>query len=66
MLITGKKDAPFRFQRHLRLQNGRWCITDELFAQSWKHVLTAGIGCDQTSIYVVMSFPKGTITALAT
>jgi len=36
--------------------------TDELFAQSWKQVLTAGIGCDQTSIYVVMSrTSKGTI-----
>jgi len=38
MLITGKKD-PFRFQL-VALQNGRWCITDELQAQ-WKHV-TAG------------------------
>lgn len=54
MLITGKNDAPFRFKRQLRWENG-WCITDELQAESWDNVITAGIGCDQTSIYVVMS-----------
>ena len=61
MLITGKKDAPFRFLRQLRWQNERWCVTDELQAESWKDVITAGIGCDQTSIYVVMSrtFQRG-------
>lgn len=55
MLITGKKDAPFRFKRQLQWVQGRWCITDELQAVSWDNVITAGIGCDQTSIYVVMS-----------
>ena len=55
MLITGKKNAPFRFMRQLRWENGRWCVIDELQAQSWHNVITAGIGCDQTSIYVVMS-----------
>ena len=55
MLITGKQDAPFHFQRQLHWNNGRWCITDELQAQSWKNVSAAGIGSDQTSIYVVMS-----------
>lgn len=55
MLITGKKKAPFRFIRQLRWDGECWCVTDELQAQSWDNVITAGIGCDQTSIYVVMS-----------
>ena len=61
ILITGKKSAPFRFQRRLQWQNGRWQISDELSAASWNKVISAGIGVDQTSIYVVMSrtFQKG-------
>jgi hypothetical protein len=55
ILITGKKNAPFRFVRQLEWQNGQWQITDKLYAQSWHQVISAGIGCDQTSIYVVMS-----------
>ena len=55
ILITGKNDAPFRFIRRLSWENGKWHINDELHAQSWDNVISAGIGCDQTSIYVVMS-----------
>jgi hypothetical protein len=55
MLITGKKKAPFRFMRQMRWENGQWHVTDEIQAESWDNVLSAGIGCDQTSIYVVMS-----------
>lgn len=55
MLITGKKNAPFRFIRQLRWVQGQWCVIDQLQAESWHNVITAGIGCDQTSIYVVMS-----------
>lgn len=55
ILITGKNDAPFRFMRRLRWENGKWHITDKLEAQTWDNVIAAGIGCDQTSIYVVMS-----------
>jgi len=55
MLITGKKEAPFTFSRLLKWENGMWSVTDELRAKSWKKVITAGIGCNQTSIYVVMS-----------
>jgi hypothetical protein len=55
ILITGKKNAPFRFVRQLEWQNGQWQITDQLYAQSWHQVISAGIGCAQTSIYVVMS-----------
>ena len=61
VLITGKKSAPFRFQRRLQWQNGCWQVIDELSAVSWNQVISAGIGVDQTSIYVVMSrtFQKG-------
>ncbi len=55
MLITGKKDAPFKFTRVLKWENDGWVVRDELVATSWDNVVSAGIGCDQTSIYVVMS-----------
>lgn len=55
VLIVGKKDAPFKFSRKLRWQNGHWTVNDELQAHTWKNVTAAGIGCDQTSISVVMS-----------
>lgn len=55
ILITGKQAAPFRFSRCLTWQDGRWQITDELAAESWEQVIAADIGCDRTSIYVVMS-----------
>lgn len=61
ILIVGKKNAPFRFHRQLRWENGQWCVIDRLQAKTWENVTAAGIGCDQTSIYVVMSrtFQKG-------
>ncbi|HLE24588.1 MAG TPA: hypothetical protein VI935_02935 [Thermodesulfobacteriota bacterium] len=55
MLITSKREAPFTFSRRFRWENKRWKIIDELRAESWKNVVSAGIGCDQTSIYNVMS-----------
>jgi hypothetical protein len=55
ILITGKQAAPFTFSRKLRWENGQWVIIDELYAESWEKVMAVGIGCDQTSIYVVMS-----------
>jgi hypothetical protein len=55
MLITGKRVAPFHFQRRLKWQDDAWYVSDELTARSWNTVLGVGIGCDQTSIYVVMS-----------
>ena len=57
ILITGKKDAPFTFSRTLLWENGQWKIIDTLSSNSgsWEEVIDAGIGCDQTSIYVVMS-----------
>ena len=54
MLITGKEPAPFEFTRTFRWESG-WIVTDEIRAKSWDNVEAAGIGCDQTSTYVVMS-----------
>ncbi len=63
ILITGKQDAPFRFSRQLCWENGQWHVIDELFCdlESWESVVSVEIGCDQTSIYVVMSrtFQRG-------
>lgn len=55
MLITGKQKAPFSFKRELTWVEGQWQIIDSLNAVSWQNVVDLGIGCDQTSIYVVMS-----------
>ncbi|MBE9168076.1 hypothetical protein IQ238_11280 [Pleurocapsales cyanobacterium LEGE 06147] len=55
MLIMGKQKAPFYFSRQLNWENERWQIIDELSAESWEQVISGGIGCDQTSVYVVMS-----------
>ena len=55
ILIVGKKDAPFWFQRQLCWENGKLHVIDELKAKNWENVLAADIGCDRTSIYVVMS-----------
>ena len=57
ILITGKRDAPFRFRRTFRWTDGAWTVKDRLEAESWKDVEEVGIGCDQTSIYVAMSRP---------
>lgn len=61
MLITGKEAAPFRFMRIFEWNGSRWKIIDRLEAESWREVESAGIGPDQTSIYVAMSraFQRG-------
>ena len=63
MLILGRKPTPFTFNRTFQwLPNeAQWQIIDELKAPDWDSVRSMGIGCDQTSIYVVMSrtFQKG-------
>lgn len=55
VLITGKKPAPFTFTRELAWDGAAWKITDRVEAEDWSKVAAAGIGPDQTSIYVVMS-----------
>jgi hypothetical protein len=55
LLVTGKKAAPFAFRRRLTWKDGAWSVEDRLSAESWAGVQAVGIGCDQTSISVVMS-----------
>lgn len=56
MLITGKKAAPFRFQRKLSWDDGKLHVEDKLETRNgWGAVHTVGLGAAQTSIYVVMS-----------
>jgi hypothetical protein len=55
MLIVGKQNAPFRFERILERKDDRWRVIDRIEASSWNNVQSAGIGPAQTSIYVAMS-----------
>ncbi|MBW4655394.1 MAG: hypothetical protein KME20_20505 [Kaiparowitsia implicata GSE-PSE-MK54-09C] len=55
MLIVGKAPAPFQFVRRLHWADGQWVVRDQLSANDWRSVQAAGLGGDQTSIYVVMS-----------
>ncbi len=55
LLITGRATAPFRFSRRLEWNGSAWTVRDEVGAEDWQSVEAAGIGGDQTSIYVVMS-----------
>jgi hypothetical protein len=55
MLITGKNEAPFTFQRTLEWKENKLFVADRVKAESWSNVVQVGIGSDQTSIYVVMS-----------
>lgn len=56
MLITGKKPAPFKFQRTLSWTEGKLHVADQLSAtKGWGAARSAGLGASQTSIYVVMS-----------
>jgi hypothetical protein len=61
LLITGKTNAPFRFERTFSWRNGALHVRDVLRAESWSQVKSVGIGADQTSVYVVMSrtFQRG-------
>ena len=61
LLITGKKRSGIRFTRRFVRQGRGWLVRDSLEAPDWSAVISAGLGCDQTSIYVVMSrtFHKG-------
>jgi len=57
MLVTGKKTAPFRFERRIEWNGSGWSISDRIEAKSWRSVAAAGIGPDETSIAVAMSRP---------
>ncbi len=55
VLITGKQNAPFTFERKITWQDNDILIEDTLNADNWENVTAIGIGGDQTSIYIVMS-----------
>ncbi len=55
VLITGKTPAPFRFERTFAWNDDHLSVLDQITADDWTKVERAAIGCDQTSIYVVMS-----------
>jgi len=55
LLITGKDSAPYAFKRRFFWQSDELTVEDELSAQDWGNVKMVAIGCDQTSVYVVMS-----------
>lgn len=55
ILITGRSLAPFRFERRLWFEGDILVISDKIETRRWQDVSQAGIGGDQTSIYVAMS-----------
>ena len=55
ILITGKQKSPYQFSRELSWQGSFWQVSDRLTAESWDNIISADIGGDRTSIYVVMS-----------
>jgi len=55
LLIVGKREAPFRFEREICWRDDAWEIRDRLHARSWRGVHAVMLGCDQTSIYVATS-----------
>lgn len=56
ILVTGRKDAPFRFQRSLRWDGNGVTIRDEIFAdEGWQDVASVGIGGFQTSSTTIMA-----------
>lgn len=56
LLVTGRREAPFRFHRSLRWDDGGVTIRDEIIAdQGWSDVALIGIGGFQTSSTTIMA-----------
>jgi hypothetical protein len=56
LLVTGRKEAPFRFRRTLEPQSQGWTVRDEISAdEDWSGIEAAGIGGFQTSATTVMA-----------
>ncbi|SBV97917.1 conserved hypothetical protein [uncultured Alphaproteobacteria bacterium] len=56
ILVTGRKDAPFRFERELTWRDGAWRLRDTVVAENgWGNVAAVGIGGFQTSVTTVMA-----------
>lgn len=56
LLVTGRRDAPYRFRRRLDYREGAWTVTDEITPEDgWKGVRSIGIGGFQTSVTTIMA-----------
>lgn len=56
MLVTGRRDAPFRFVRELSWDGAAWTVRDEVrAARGWGEVKAAGIGGFQSSLTTAMA-----------
>jgi hypothetical protein len=56
MLVTGRRDAPYRFRRELEWNGNCWILRDEIMPdRGWGQVGKAGIGGFQTSLTTVMA-----------
>lgn len=56
ILVTGRKDAPFRFERELTWRDGIWRLRDTIVAdKGWGNVADLGIGGFQTSVTTIMA-----------
>lgn len=56
LLVTGRRDAPFRFRRRIACEKGGWRVTDEIRPErGWAEVRTAGIGGFQISVTTIMA-----------
>lgn len=56
LLVTGRKEAPFRFRRRLDWTGSGWTVRDEIIPeQGWAKVVAAGIGGFQSSATTVVA-----------
>ncbi|MEF2074526.1 hypothetical protein [Consotaella aegiceratis] len=56
VLVTGAKEAPFRFRRRFERSAAGWVVRDEITAESgWQDVAMAGISGHQTSNTTIMA-----------
>jgi hypothetical protein len=56
LLVTGRKDAPYRYARRLDWAGGGWTLTDTITADGdWADVTQIGVGGFQTSTTTIMA-----------
>lgn len=56
LLVTGRRDAPYRYRRRIAHSGGQWRVIDEITPdQNWNHVRSLGIGGFQTSVTTIMA-----------
>jgi hypothetical protein len=56
VLVTGRRDAPFRFRRRIAWRDGGWDVVDAISPRAgWGQIRAAWIGGYQTSVTTVMA-----------